>query len=129
MDDRAHQYPNLTVVGSVGKSARPGSNNQGFEVVLERGAPVVSSYVYPHRLLHKSVLTLSLSAQIILFDPPDPRRLRYLTTGQPVAESKCSNLAGQDGYGIGSRREPAAGLDTILPLVSLCLSKICRALI
>jgi hypothetical protein len=43
MDDRAHQYPNLTVVGSAGKLVRPASSGQGFEVVLERGLPVKSS--------------------------------------------------------------------------------------
>jgi hypothetical protein len=46
MDDRALQYPNLTVVGSAGKSVRRISrisDSQGFEVMLERGLPVNSS--------------------------------------------------------------------------------------
>jgi hypothetical protein len=58
------------------------------------------------------------SAQIILFDPPDPRRLRYLRTGYGSSTGESTSLLDrQDGYGIGSRRNPVVGLDRIIPLV------------
>jgi len=43
MNDRAHEYPNLTVVGSAGTSIESQSTGKRFEVVLERGAPVETS--------------------------------------------------------------------------------------
>jgi hypothetical protein len=97
-----------------------------------RGSPrerYPSENVVGYQARHKAKLNTSQSAQIILFDPPDPRRLRYLTTGHPENGNANSTLAAQDGYGLGSRRESAAGLDSVLPLVGLHLLRICNALI
>jgi hypothetical protein len=43
MDDRAHRYPDLTIVGSAKTSVDSQSISQGLEVVLERGIPVKTS--------------------------------------------------------------------------------------
>jgi len=68
---------------------------------------------------HRLSLKTSSPVHIILFDPPDPRRLRYLTTGVVTGDSTASSahLASQDDFGVGGKRNPAAGLDRILPLV------------
>ena len=64
-------------------------------------------------------LKTSSPVHIILFDPPEPRRLRYLTTGMVTGDSTAysAHIASQDDYGVGAKRNPAAGLDRILPLV------------
>lgn len=67
--------------------------------------------------------TFSPAAGVILFDPPDPVRLRYLTCGRPIDQDDPSPLRRQDAYGIESSRkdQSADTLAHIVPLVSSSL--------
>lgn len=54
---------------------------------------------------------------MILFDPPDPVRLRYFTTTTVLSRpSSSSRLERQDDYGIG-RRAKSVRIEQIIPLV------------
>jgi hypothetical protein len=73
---------------------------------------------------------------VILYDPPDPGRLRFLTTGsahlnkiqQGEAETALGHLARQDEYGVGEKaryesRGDGRALEEVLPLVSGYISR------
>jgi len=74
-------------------------------------APVIRSPLFICISLYHSMESLiksprpSESAEIILFDPPDPRRLQYLSSGFEPSVARISlsaqELAKQDGYGVG----------------------------
>lgn len=69
---------------------------------------------------------------MILYDPPDPSRLRFLTTGsaldkmqQGEGDNALGHLARQDEYGVGEKARcesrgdgDGRALEEVLPLVS-----------
>ncbi|RSH94809.1 phosphatidylinositol N-acetylglucosaminyltransferase subunit gpi1 [Saitozyma podzolica] len=73
-----------------------------------------------------------LPVEVILYDPPDPGRLRFLTTGsaldklqQGEAETAKGHLARQDEYGIGEKARCESrgsgdgwALEEVLPLIN-----------
>ena len=64
------------------------------------------------------VIDISRShTRVVLFDPPDPVRLRYLTTTTLTSDpDTLSGLARQDEYGIG-RRVQLVRIEQVIPLV------------
>ncbi len=97
----------------------------GLKVWIDhRARPYACRYGFEHSARFRGLSSSSTSAQIILYTPPDSKRLRFLALRGPRGSiSKAGDeLAKQDAYAIGARgASDSMGLDDVLPLVRTLL--------
>jgi hypothetical protein len=112
---KSHHF-DLQVLGS-SRSDGISQGSIGLEIEVDKRSLKWCSCVATNLDVEKRLRDPRTSARVVLFDPPDPVRLRYLTTASHVSSSPGSSLLErQDEYGIG-RNVKSVGTEQIIRLV------------